>query len=121
MIELQLHTMATHPPPPPVECGWQVHVCPEQPAKGLHVQVLALQTLSQVQTVSHEQDVTGTQEQTELHAHVPEPGLFSSFCNTLISLSGIFSSADFNILGLLIFAFLMVSFTTSLSFGLFIF
>jgi len=86
----------------------------------LQVQVLALQTLSQVQTVSHEQDVTGTQEQTELHAHDPEPGFSVSFCMMLISLSGILSSADLMILGCSVLAFIMVSFNKSLSFGLFI-
>jgi hypothetical protein len=75
--------------------GTQVHAWPVQPANGLQAHVLVLQTLSQVHTILHVHDSTGTHVHTELQEHVPLPvGAFSLTFMMYISLSGIFRLTD---------------------------
>ena len=66
-----------------------------QPAKGLQLHELVLQTLSQEQTMLHAHDSTGTQVHTELQEQVVSPpGAVSSVFIICISLSGIFKLTD---------------------------
>jgi hypothetical protein len=86
--------------PTQLQTGWQVQLWVGQPVNGLHVQVLVLQTESQVHTMLQLQLLTGTQVHTELHEQVPPPvGGFSSGCIKCISLSGILISTVCRIFG----------------------
>jgi hypothetical protein len=79
-----------------VHTGTQVQVWGVHPEKELHEHRFVLQTLSQVQTILHEQEETGTQVQTELQEQVPmlPEGGFSSVDMMYSSLSGIFRLTD---------------------------